>query len=288
MMRAMYEEIAYEVADGVLTITLNRPDRLNAFTATMGRELIAAFDAADADDDVRAIIVTGAGRGFCAGADLGGGGETFDWRRRGNGGDEVPRDGGGQVTLRIFESTKPVIAAINGPAVGVGITMTLPMDVRIAAEGVKIGFVFARRGIVPEAASSWFLPRLVGISQAMEWVATGRVFTAEEALAGRLVRSVHPADQVVDQARALAREIADNTSPVSVALARRMMWTMLGADHPMAAHRADSRGMLSRGQSADAREGVTSFLEKRPPQFTDRVSDGLPDIFPGREEPVFT
>jgi enoyl-CoA hydratase/carnithine racemase len=287
MMRAMYEEIAYEVADGVLTITLNRPDRLNAFTATMGRELIAAFDAADADDDVRAIIVTGAGRGFCAGADLGGGGETFDWRKRGNGGDEVPRDGGGQVTLRIFESTKPVIAAINGPAVGVGITMTLPMDVRIAAEGVKIGFVFARRGIVPEAASSWFLPRLVGISQAMEWVATGRVFTAEEALAGRLVRSVHPADQVVDHARALAREIADNTSPVSVALARRMMWTMLGADHPMAAHRADSRGMLSRGQSPDAREGVTSFLEKRPPQFTDRVSDGLPDIFPGREEPTF-
>ncbi len=284
-----FQEIGYEVADGVLTITLNRPDRLNAFTATMGRELIEAFDAADADDDVRAVIVTGAGRGFCAGADLGGGGATFDWRERGgNGGaTEVPRDGGGQVTLRIFDSTKPVIAAINGPAVGVGITMTLPMDVRIAAQGAKIGFVFARRGIVPEAASSWFLPRLVGISQAMEWVATGRVFTAEEALAGRLVRSVHPAEEVVDAARALAREIADNTAPVSVALARRMMWTMLGADHPMAAHRADSRGMLSRGQSDDAREGVTSFLEKRPAQFTDRVSDGLPDIFPGREEPVF-
>jgi enoyl-CoA hydratase/carnithine racemase len=287
MMAAMYEEIAYEVADGVLTITLNRPDRLNAFTATMGRELIEAFDAADADDDVRAVIVTGAGRGFCAGADLGAGGATFDSRERGNGGEEVPRDGGGRVTLRIFESTKPVIAAINGPAVGVGITMTLPMDVRIAAEGAKIGFVFARRGIVPEAASSWFLPRLVGISQAMEWVSTGRVFSAEEALAGGLVRSVHPADQVLDAARALAREIADNTAPVSVALARRMMWTMLGADHPMAAHRADSRGMLARGQSDDAREGVTSFLEKRPPQFSDRVSDGLPEIFPGREEPVF-
>jgi enoyl-CoA hydratase/carnithine racemase len=284
----MYEEIDYEVADGVLTITLNRPDRLNAFTATMGRELIAAFDAADADDDVRAIIVTGAGRGFCAGADLGGGGATFDWREREGAADGVPRDGGGQVTLRIFESTKPVIAAINGPAVGVGITMTLPMDVRIAAEGAKIGFVFARRGIVPEAASSWFLPRLVGISQAMEWVATGRVFTAEEALAGRLVRSVHPADQVVEQARALAREIADNTSAVSVALARRMMWSLLGADHPMQAHQADSRAMFSRGQSADAREGVTSFLEKRPPQFADRVSEGLPDIFPGREEPVFS
>jgi enoyl-CoA hydratase/carnithine racemase len=271
MIPAMYEEIDYEVADGVLTITLDRPDRLNAFTATMGRELIEAFDAADADDDVRAIIVTGAGRGFCAGADLGAGGATFDWRERGgNGGDEVPRDGGGRVTLRIFESTKPVIAAINGPA-----------------DDARIGFVFARRGIIPEAASSWFLPRLVGISQAMEWVATGRVFTAEEALAGGLVRSVHPADQVLAAAQELAREIADNAAPVSVALARRMMWTMLGADHPMAAHRADSRGMLARGQSADAREGVTSFLEKRAPQFSDRVSDGLPDVFPGRVEPAF-
>jgi enoyl-CoA hydratase/carnithine racemase len=287
MMAAMYEEIAYEVADGVLTITLNRPDRLNAFTATMGRELIAAFDAADADDDVRAIIVTGAGRGFCAGADLGGGGGTFDARERGHDGDGVPRDGGGMVSLRIYESTKPVIAAINGPAVGVGITMTLPMDVRIAAEGAKIGFVFTRRGIVPEAASSWFLPRIVGISQAMEWMATGRVFTAEEALAGRLVRSVHPADQVLDEARALAREIADNTAPVSVAIARRLLWTMLGADHPMAAHRADSRGIFTRGQSADAVEGVTAFLEKRPARFPDRVSEGLPDLFPGREEPTF-
>jgi enoyl-CoA hydratase/carnithine racemase len=288
MMPRMYEEIEYAVADGVLTITLNRPDRLNAFTATMARELIAAFDAADADDDVRAIVVTGAGRGFCAGADLGGGGGTFDARERGHGGDGVPRDGGGQVSLRIYESTKPVIAAINGPAVGVGITMTLPMDVRIAAEGAKIGFVFTRRGIVPEAASSWFLPRIVGISQAMEWMATGRVFTAEEALAGRLVRSVHPADQVLDEALALAREIADNTAPVSVAIARRLLWTMLGADHPMAAHRADSRGIFARGQSADAREGVTAFLEKRPAQFPDRVSDGLPDLFPGREEPAFS
>src|SRR3954447_24336070 len=285
----MFEQIRYEVADGVLTITLDRPDRLNAFTGVMARELIEAFDRSDADDDVRAVIVTGEGRGFCAGADLEAGGDTFNAEAQGREYDgEVPRDGGGQVVLRIYESLKPVIAAINGPAVGVGITMTLPMDIRVVAEGAKIGFVFVRRGITPEAASSWFLPRLVGISQAMEWCATGRVFTAEEALAGRLRRSVHPADQVVGQARALAREIADNTSPVSVALARRMMWTMLGADHPMAAHQADSRGMLSRGQSADAVEGVTSFLEKRPPQFTDRVSDGLPDIFPGREEPVFT
>jgi enoyl-CoA hydratase/carnithine racemase len=282
-----FEEIRYEVADHVLTITLNRPDRLNAFTPTMGREVIEAFDASDADDDVRAVIVTGAGRGFCAGADLGGGGGTFDWRDRDGGEAGVPRDGGGRVALRIFDSLKPVIAAINGPAVGVGITMTLPMDVRIAAAGAKIGFVFARRGIVPEACSSWFLPRLVGISQALEWVETGRVFTAEEALAGGLVRSVHPADEVLDAARALALEIASETAPVSVALARRMMWTMLGAAHPMEAHRADSRAMFARGQSGDAHEGVTSFLEKRPPAFEDRVSDGLPELFPGREEPVF-
>src|SRR4051794_9028065 len=275
-----FSEIRYEVADGVLTITLNRPDRLNAFTATMMGELIEAFDAADADDDVRAVIVTGEGRGFCAGADLGGGGETFDWRARGHGegGANIPRDGGGRVSLRIFESTKPVIAAINGAAVGVGITMTLPMDVRLVAEGAKIGFVFTRRGIVPEAASSWFLPRIVGISQAVEWVETGRVFDAEEALRGRLVRSVHPQDELLDAAYALAREIADNTAPVSVALARRMMWTMLGAGHPMAAHRADSHAMFLRGQSDDVREGVMSFLEKRPAEFTDRVSDGLPDL----------
>src|SRR6185312_274593 len=208
-----FEEIRYEVADQVLTITLNRPERLNAFTPTMGRELIEAFDRADADDDVRAIIVTGEGRGFCAGADLGGGGSTFDWRDRQNA-DEVPRDGGGQVALRIFESTKPVIAAINGPAVGVGITMTLPMDIRLAADGAKIGFVFTRRGIVPEACSSWFLPRLVGISQAMEWAATGRVFSAQEALSGGLVRSVLPAPDLLGAARALADEIRLNTAPV--------------------------------------------------------------------------
>jgi enoyl-CoA hydratase/carnithine racemase len=282
-----FEEIRYEVADHVLTITLDRPDRLNAFTPTMARELIEAFDRSDADDDVRAVIVTGAGRGFCAGADLGGGGGTFDWRDRDGGDAGVPRDGGGQVTLRIFDSLKPVIAAINGPAVGVGVTMTLPMDVRIAASGAKIGFVFTRRGIVPEACSSWFLPRLVGISQAMEWVATGRVFLAEEALAGGLVRSVHPADEVLGVAQELAAEIASDAAPVSVALARRLMWTMLGASHPMEAHRADSRAMFSRGRSSDAFEGVTSFLEKRPAEFSDQVSDGLPELFPGREEPVF-
>jgi enoyl-CoA hydratase/carnithine racemase len=281
-----FEEIRYDVDDHVLTITLNRPERLNAFTPTMGRELIEAFDRADADDDVRAVIVTGEGRGFCAGADLGAGGSTFDWRDRQTD-DEVPRDGGGVVALRIFDSTKPVIAAINGPAVGVGITMTLPMDIRLAAEGAKIGFVFARRGIVPEACSSWFLPRVVGISQAMEWVATGRVFSAEEALAGRLVRSVHPQAELLEAARALAAEISAS-APVSVAVARRLLWTMLGAAHPMEAHRADSRAMLARGQSDDAREGVTSFLEKRDAVFTDRVSDGLPELFPGRREPDYT
>ncbi len=282
-----FQEIRYDVADRVLTITLSRPDRLNAFTGTTGRELIEAFEQADADDDVRAVIVTGAGRAFCAGADLSAGGDTFDYKRRGGTETEPPRDGGGVVSLRVFESKKPVIAAINGAAVGVGITMTLPMDVRLAAEDARMGFVFVRRGIVPEACSSWFLPRIVGISQAMEWTATGRVFSAEEALAGRLVRSVHPEGELLDAARSLAREIADNTAPVSVALARRMMWTMLGAAHPMEAHRADSRAMFSRGQSADAREGVTSFLEKRAARFPDRVSDGLPELFPGREEPAF-
>jgi enoyl-CoA hydratase/carnithine racemase len=289
-----FEQITTEAADGILTITLNRPERLNAWTATMGRELIEAFDQADADDDVRAIVMTGAGRGYCAGADLAAGGETFDYRARGGetsllseSGGDVPRDNGGQFTLRIFACTKPVIGAINGPAVGVGATMTLPMDVRLAADDARMGFVFARRGIVPEACSSWFLPRVVGISRAMEWVSTGRVFSAQEGLDAGLFRSLHCADELIPAARALAREIADNTAPVSVALARQMMWRMLGAEHPMLAHRADSRGMLARGQSADAAEGITAFLEKRPARFPDRVSDGLPDIFPGWHEPAF-
>jgi enoyl-CoA hydratase/carnithine racemase len=280
------EQIIEELEDGILTITLNRPDRLNAWTETMARELLAAFDRADADDDIRAVIVTGAGRAFCAGADLERGGETFDWRARA-GAPAVPRDNGGQLTLRIFESTKPVIAAINGPAVGVGATMTLPMDMRLAADDARFGFVFVRRGIVPEAASSWFLPRVVGINQALEWTMTGRVFPAQEALAGRLVRSLHPKAELLEAARELAREIAENAAPVSVALARRMMWRMLGAEHPMIAHRVDSRALFSRGQSADVVEGVTSFLEKRLPRFTDRVSDGLPDVFPGWKAPAF-
>src|SRR5271157_1610254 len=265
-----FEQISTGVRDNILTITLNRPARLNAWTATMGRELIEAFDGADADDEVRVILITGAGRGFCAGADLAGGGETFDYRGRQDAG-PVPRDNGGQFALRVFSCTKPVIAAINGPAVGVGATMTLPMDIRLAAEDARMGFVFARRGIVPEACSSWFLPRVVGISRAMEWVATGRVFSAQEGLEGGLLRSLHPEGELLGVARELAREIAQNTAAVSVALARRMLWRMLGAEHPMIAHRADSRGMLYRGQSADAVEGVTSFLEKRPARFSDRV-----------------
>jgi len=281
-----YEQITYDVAENVLTITLNRPERLNAWTATMGRELMDAFDRADAADEVRAIILTGAGRGFCAGADLGSGADTFDYREREQAG-AVPRDNGGEFTLRVFRSTKPVIAAINGPAVGVGATMTLPMDVRLAAQDARIGFVFARRGIIPEACSSWFLPRVVGISRAMEWVATGRVFSAQEALEGGLVRSLHPGGELLDAARSLAREIAENTAPVSVALARQLMWRMLGAEHPMLAHRADSLGMSVRGRSADAAEGITAFLEKRPAHFPERVSDGLPEIMPGWSEPGF-
>jgi len=284
-----FDEILYDVTDNIATITLNRPDKMNAFTNRMLKEIIAAMDLADSDDEVRAIIFTGAGRAYCAGADLSGGGDTFA-----KGGSDVAartgvvRDGGGLVALRIFESTKPVIGAINGAAVGVGVTMTLPMDIRLASDTAKFGFVFARRGIVPEAASSWFLPRLVGISQAAEWCYTGRMISATEARDARLVRSVHVGDDLLVAARAIATEIAENTAPVSVALSRRMLWRMLGADHPMEAHRVDSRAINSRGASADAREGVVSFLEKRPAVFPVKVSDGLPDVFPDWTDPEFS
>jgi enoyl-CoA hydratase/carnithine racemase len=272
-----YETLQLSREDAVLTVTLSRPERLNALNTQMLEELLRALDEIDADDEVRAVIVTGAGRGFCAGADLGGGGATFDTSRAAGG---IPRDGGGRITLRLYECKKPVLAAINGAAVGVGVTMTLPMDVRIASSSARFGFVFARRGIVPEAASSWFLPRVVGISQAMEWVATGRVFPAEEALAGRLVSRVVPPEQLLPTARALAREIADNTSGVSVCLARQLLWKMLGADHPMQAHQIDSRLIHAMGASPDAYEGVQSFLEKRTPHFTMKVSSDLPDVYP--------
>jgi enoyl-CoA hydratase/carnithine racemase len=275
-----FETILYDVADAVATVTLNRPDRLNAVNTTVIHELVAAFDLADGDDGVRAVIVTGAGRAFCAGADLGGGGATF---AGGAGRSERPedhRDGGGLVTLRIFEMKKPVIAAINGPAVGFGVTLTLAMDIRLASSEARLGFVFARRGVVPEACSTWFLPRLVGIAQAAEWAYTGRVFSAEEARAGGLVSRVVAPAALLATARELAREIADNTSAVSVALIRQMLWRMLGADHPMQAHRLDSLGMWHTGRSADAREGVTSFLEKRPPHFTGRPSKDMPPFYP--------
>jgi enoyl-CoA hydratase/carnithine racemase len=286
-----YETILYDVADKVLTITLNRPDKLNAFTGTMQAELIDAFDRADKDDNVRAIIVTGAGRGFCAGADLSSGSNTFDRAARGRAApvkadgsvdysNDMVRDGGGRVTLRIFESLKPVIAAVNGPAVGIGVTMQLPMDIRIASTEARFGFVFSRRGIVPEAASSWFLPRLVGISKALEWAYSGRVFPAQEALEGGLVAKVVSPDQLLPTARAIAKEIVDHTAPVSVALIRQMMWKMLTADHPMEAHKVDSRGIYSRGASADVKEGVASFLEKRPAKFADTVSKDMPPYFP--------
>src|ERR1700736_4306378 len=293
-----YEQIIYEVAENIATITLNRPEKLNAFTGIMMNEMIDAFDKADADDNVRAVIVTGAGRAFCAGADLSAGPRTFDASREDrpdrkaaikpdgsvDWSNEGVRDGGGRLTLRIFESLKPVIAAVNGPAVGVGVTMQLAMDIRIASDQARFGFVFSRRGIVPEAASSWFLPRIVGISQALEWCYTGRVFPAQEALAGRLVSKVVPADELLPTARALAREIAAKTAPVSVALIRQMMWRMLGADDPMEAHKVDSRGIYARGRSEDVKEGVVSFLEKRPADFKNKVSTDMPDYFPWWDE----
>jgi len=275
-----FETLLYDVADGVATVTLNRPDRLNAVNTTMIRELVEAFDAADGDDGVRAVIVTGAGRAFCAGADLGSGGTTF---ASGPGRAETPEehhDGGGLVTLRIFDMTKPVIAAINGPAVGFGITMTLAMDVRLASTAAKMGFVFSRRGVVPEACSTWFLPRLVGIAQAAEWAYTGRVFGPEEALAGGLVSEIVEPGALLPTARARAVDIAQHTSAVSVALIRQMLWRMLGADHPREAHRIDSLGMWHTGRSADAHEGVTSFLEKRPPRFTGLPSKDMPPFYP--------
>lgn len=283
-----YEHILYDVEDQILTITLNRPDNLNAFTKIMRDELIDAFDKADNDDDVRAIIITGAGRAFCAGADLGKGTETFDYKARGEVNDgEVHRDGGGRVTLRMYQSKKPIIGAINGPAVGIGATMTLPMDIRLASEKARIGFVFSRRGIVMEACSSWFLPRLVGISQAAEWVYSGRIFPGDEAKSGGLVKEVYQPDELLPAARKLAKELIADSAPVSVALCRQMMWRMMGADHPMEAHKIDSRGIQVMGKSPDVAEGITSFLEKRPAKFTMRPSTDMPDYYPWWEEPEF-
>lgn len=282
-----YTDITYAVADRVLTLTLNRPDKLNAFTLAMRDELIDAFDRADADDGVRAIIVTGAGKAFCAGADLSAGTGTFDYAAKTPEALDEHRDGGGRVSLRIFESRKPVIAAFNGAAVGVGATMTLPMDIRIASSDARFGFVFARRGIVPEACSSWFLPRIVGISRAAEWTFSGRVFGAEEALAGGLVSRVVPPADLLASANAIAREIADNTSAMSVALTRQMLWRMLGADHPMEAHKVDSKGIFFMGGSPDVKEGIAAFKEKRAPRFTLSPTRDLPSWFPWWKERPF-
>ena len=270
-----YRHIRCVLAERILTITLNRPDRLNAFTELMASEIIDAFDRADVDDEVRAIVITGAGRGFCAGADLESGADTFDFA-----GEHGYRDTGGVVSLRVFESLKPVIAAINGPAVGVGISMVLPADIRLASDTARFGFVFARRGIVLDAASSWFLPRVVGMARALEWTATGRIFDASEAQLAGLVTGVYAPDELLAAAYAVAREIVTGTAAVSVALNRQMLWRMVGADHPMAAHELDSWLGQSRGASADAREGVTAFLEKRPASFPDRVSTDLPAGYP--------
>jgi enoyl-CoA hydratase/carnithine racemase len=286
-----YTQILYDVADGIATITLHRPEKMNAFTDTMMSEMIDAFDLIDADDDVRAVIVTGHGdRAFCAGADLTpeGGGQVFANRGEVESlSDERVRDGGGLLTLRIYDCKKPVIAAVNGAAVGVGVTMQLPMDIRLASDTARFGFVFARRGIVPEAASSWFLPRLVGMQQALEWCYTGRVFDAQEALKGGLIRSVHPAGELMAEARKLAREIADNTAPVSIALTRHMLWRNSAQSHPMEAHKVDSRAIYRRSRSGDAQEGIASFLEKRAPAYPDKVSADMPDFFPWWDEAVY-
>jgi enoyl-CoA hydratase/carnithine racemase len=286
-----FTDILYSVTEGIATITLHRPEKMNAFTNIMMKEMCSAFDLIDADDDVRAVIVTGSGeRAFCAGADLtpDGGGEVFASGSKVESlGDERVRDSGGRLTLRIFQCKKPVIGAINGAAVGIGATMQLAMDIRLASDTARFGFVFARRGIVPEAASSWFLPKIVGISQALEWCMTGRVFDAQEALAGGLVRSVHAPGDLIADATKLAREIADNTAPVSVALTRAMLWRLSAEDHPMEAHKIDSRAIYRRSRSGDAKEGITSFLEKRVPVYPDKVSTDLPDFFPWWDEPAY-
>ncbi|WP_295632943.1 crotonase/enoyl-CoA hydratase family protein [Novosphingobium sp.] len=285
-----YTQIRYEVSEGIATLTLDRPAKMNAFTNVMMDELIDAFDRTDADDAVRAVIVTGAGdRAFCAGADL----TPADGRVFASSevvsdlSDPAVRDGGGKLTLRIYQSKKPVIGAINGAAVGIGVTMQLPMDIRLASTSARFGFVFARRGIVPEAASSWFLPRIVGLPQALEWCMTGRIFGAEEALKGGLVRSLHAPDALMDAARGLAREIADNTSAVSVAMTRAMLWRLSATEHPMMAHRIDSRSIYRLSKGKDAAEGVQSFLEKRPPVYPGKVSADMPDFYPWWDEPGY-
>ena len=279
-----YTQIILEKADGIAKITLNRPEKMNAYTRIMGEEIMSAMDDVDSDDGIRAVIFTGAGdRAFCAGADLTpeGGGHVFsDPTEVEDLSDPKVRDGGGLLTLRLFESKKPLISACNGVAVGVGATMQLAMDIRLASDTARYGFVFARRGIVPEACSSWFLPKLVGIQQALEWCYTGRVFDAEEARNGGLIKGIYPQNELMNAAQALAREIADNTSAVSVAMTRAMMWRLPSGEHPMDAHRIDSRAIYRLSRGADAKEGIASFLEKRAPAYPAKVSEDMPDFYP--------
>jgi enoyl-CoA hydratase/carnithine racemase len=285
-----FETLLYSVEDGVATITLNRPERLNAFNGQMMSDLVAVFDVTDADPNVGAVIVTGAGRAFCSGADLAGGGDPFGRVAAQDPGAPVaiPRDNAGRVALRIFESLKPVICAVNGPAVGVGVTMQLPMDIRIASTEARFGFVFARRGITLEGASAWFLPHIVGPSTALEWCYSGRVFQAQEARERNLVRSLHAPEDLMDAAREIARDIVDNAAPVSVSLTRQMIWRMMGQAHPMEAHRYESRALYARGQQQDRAEGVKSFMEKRPVAFPDHVPADLPDIWGEWTKPEYS
>jgi enoyl-CoA hydratase/carnithine racemase len=281
-----YTAITYEVTDNIATVTLDRPQQLNAFTDEMATEILHALDDADSDDQVRVVIFTGRGRACCAGADLNAGPATFDYGE-GKQDDAAPRDTGGLVALRLFRMAKPVIAAINGPAVGVGATMTLPMDIRLAADTARIGFTWGARGIVAEAASSWFLPRVVGINRALEWCLTARVFPASEALEAGLVRSIHPEGELRDAARSVAREIVTSVAPVSAIIIRQMLWRMLCAEHPMEAHRVDSIAVWETGRMADSREGITAFLEKRPPSWKLLPSRDIPDWYPWWVEPTY-
>ena len=288
---ADYTQILVDKADGIATITLNRPEKMNAYTRQMQSEICDAMDDIDGDDSVRAVIFTGSGeRAFCAGADLtpDGGGHVFsDPNEVADLSDPRVRDGGGKLTLRLFQSTKPLISACNGVAVGIGATMQLAMDIRLASETARYGFVFARRGIVPEACSSWFLPKIVGIQQALEWCYTGRIFDAAVAKEAGLVRSVHAPQDLMHAATDLAREIADNTSAISVAMTRAMMWRLSNTEHPMMAHRVDSKAIYRMSRGGDAKEGIASFLEKRAPMYPDKVSEDMPNFYPWWDEPDY-
>jgi enoyl-CoA hydratase/carnithine racemase len=275
-----YQHIRYEVDGPILTVTLNRPDKLNAYTATMGNELADAFLQADQDDAIRAVIVTGEGRGFCAGADISGGANTFDTSASGNALGSARVDRAESFIMRIFNCRKPSIAAINGAAVGVGITLALPMDIRIASNAARFGFVFSRRGLVPEAGSAWFLPRIVGISQALRWCYSGRIFGADEALKGGLISEVTAPEKLLEAARAIAEEIATETAPVSVALTRQMLWRLAAQPDPMAALDVDFPLTRELGAGSDVKEGVMAFIEKRPPKFPGRPSKDMPPTYP--------